>query len=63
VLEILAHREAARRARSWTAADEIRKSLAAHGFRLEDTKTATHAVSESAESAGLSPVTVTLVRE
>jgi len=63
VLEILAHREAARRARSWAVADEIRRSLAAHGFRLEDTKTATHAVSESAESAGQSPITVTLVRE
>jgi cysteinyl-tRNA synthetase len=63
VQELLAHREAARRARAWAAADGIRQALAASGFRLEDTKTATHVVSEFAEALRLPAIAVTLVKE
>jgi cysteinyl-tRNA synthetase len=63
VQELLAHREAARRARAWAAADGIRQVLAASGFRLEDTKTATHVVSEFAEALRLPAIAVTLVKE
>ncbi len=62
VQELLAHREAARRAKVWAAADEIREALTTQGFRIEDTKTATHVVSQSAETHRLPPVAVTLVR-
>jgi len=63
VQELLTHREAARRAGAWAAADGIRQALAARGFRLEDSKTATHAVSEFAEALKLPAVAVTLVKE
>ena len=63
VQELLAHREAARRAREWASADAIRVSLVANGFRLEDTKTATHAVSDFAEARKLPEIAVTLVKE
>ncbi len=63
VQELLAHREAARRAKAWAAADAIRQALTAQGFRLEDTKTATHAVSQSTETHRLPAIAVTLVRE
>ena len=63
VQELLAHREAARRARAWATADGIRQALAASGFRLEDTKTATHVVSEFAEALRLPAIAVTLVKE
>ena len=61
--ELLAQREAARKAKAWAAADTIRQALIAHGFRLEDSKSATHAVSEFAEALRLPAVAVTLVRE
>lgn len=63
VQELLAHREAARRSKAWAKADAIRQALAASGFRLEDTKTATHVVSEFAEALRLPPISVTLVKE
>ena len=63
VQELLAQRETARKAKAWAAADVIRQALIAHGFRLEDTKSATHAVSEFAEALRLPAVAVTLVRE
>jgi len=63
VQELLAHREAARKARDWATADAIRDALVAHGLRLEDTKTATHAVSDFAEVRKLPAIAVTLVTE
>ncbi|MBI4537015.1 MAG: cysteine--tRNA ligase [candidate division NC10 bacterium] len=60
--ELLAQREAARRDRNWAAADAIRQSLAAHTIRLDDSRTATHAVSEFAAERGLPPVAVTLLK-
>ena len=63
VQELLAHREAARRAKAWVRADRIRQALAAHGFRLEDTKTATHVVSEFANATGHPSIAATLVKE
>jgi len=63
VQELLAHREAARKAKAWGTADGIRQVLAATGFRLEDTKTATHVVSEFAEALRLPAIAVTLVKE
>ena len=63
VQELLAQREATRKAKAWAAADTIRQALIAHGFRLEDSKSATHAVSEFAEALRLPAVAVTLVRE
>jgi cysteinyl-tRNA synthetase len=60
--ELLAHREAARAARAWGVADEVRTRLTALGVKLEDTRTATHAVWEpGAEPAGPA-VTVSLVK-
>ncbi len=63
VQELLANREAARRAKAWATADGIRQALAAHGFRLEDTKNATHVVSGFPEAMKLPAIAVTLVRE
>jgi len=63
VQELLAHREAARSAKEWGTADSIREALTGHGFRLEDTKTATHVVSEFSEALMLPPIAVTLVKE
>jgi cysteinyl-tRNA synthetase len=63
VQELLANRESARRARAWATADEIRQALASHGFRLEDTKNATHVVSELPETMKLPVIAVTLVKE
>ncbi len=63
VQELLAHRESARKAKDWAMADAIREALLGHGLRLEDTKTATHAVSEFAEVLRLPAIAVTLVRE
>ncbi len=60
--ELLAQREAARRTRNWAAADAIRQSLAAHAIRLDDSRTATHAVSEFPTERGLPPVAVTLLK-
>jgi cysteinyl-tRNA synthetase len=61
--ELLAQREAARRNKAWATADEIRQRLTAHGFRVEDSKSATHAVLESATTTQLPGVAVTLIRE
>ena len=60
--ELLAQREAARRDRNWAAADAIRQSLAVHAIRLDDSRTATHAVSEFPAERGLPPVAVTLLK-
>jgi cysteinyl-tRNA synthetase len=61
--ELLAHREAARRKGAWAAADTIRQTLAASGFRLEDTKTATHAVWQFADGPSRPAIAVTLVKQ
>ena len=60
--ELLAHREAARGAKAWAEADRIRQALSAHGFRIEDTRTATHAISEFVGEQRRSPIDVTLVK-
>jgi len=60
--ELLAHREAARRAKAWAAADAIRDGLAARGIRLDDTRQATHATAEFPGDPQRLPVAVTLVR-
>jgi cysteinyl-tRNA synthetase len=60
--ELLAQREAARRDRNWAAADAIRQSLAVHAIRLDDSRTATQAVSEFPAERGLPPVAVTLLK-
>ena len=62
VQELLANREAARKSKAWATADGIRQALAAHGFRLEDTKNATHVVSEFSEAMKLPAIAVTLVK-
>jgi cysteinyl-tRNA synthetase len=61
--ELLANREVARQTKAWATADSIRQALVAHGFRLEDTKTSTHVVSEFAEAMKLPAIAVTLVKE
>ena len=63
VQELLAHREAARRAKAWDTADAIRKALSQHGFRIEDTRMATQAVSRWAADSELPALAVTLVKE
>jgi cysteinyl-tRNA synthetase len=63
VQELLAQREAARKAKAWATADAIRQALTGRGIRLEDTKAATHAVSEFAETLKLPAIAVTLVKE
>jgi len=63
VQELLAHREAARQEKAWAAADAIRRALTASGFRLEDTRTATHAVSQFTDGPGRPAIAVTLVKE
>jgi cysteinyl-tRNA synthetase len=60
--ELLAQREAARRAKAWAAADAIRDGLAIRGIRLEDTRQATHATAEFPGDPRRLPVAVTLVR-
>jgi len=60
IQELLAHREAARAAKAWGLADEIRQRLAALGLKLEDTRTAAHAVWEPRPAAAA--LTVTLVK-
>ncbi|HSB79634.1 MAG TPA: cysteine--tRNA ligase [Candidatus Methylomirabilis sp.] len=62
VLELLAHREAARKARAWGEADRIRETLSAHGFRIEDTRTATHAISDVPMERRRPPIDVTVVK-
>lgn len=63
VQELLALREAARRAKAWAEADRIRHALGAQGIRVDDTRTACHAVSEFPAERGLPTVTVSLVRK
>ena len=62
VRELLALREAARKKRAWAEADGIRKTLAAHGIRVDDTRTACHAISEFLPERGLPAITVSLVK-
>ncbi|HYL81088.1 MAG TPA: DALR domain-containing protein, partial [Candidatus Acidoferrum sp.] len=62
VLELLAHREAARKAKAWDEADRIRQTLFAHGFRMEDTRTATHAISEFPREQGRPSIDVTVIK-
>jgi cysteinyl-tRNA synthetase len=62
VQELLVHREAARRAQAWDTADAIRQGLAACHFRVEDTRTETHAVREIGLDRGRASLTVTLVK-
>ena len=63
VQELLAHREAARRAKAWGTADSIRQALIRHGFRLEDTQMATHVLLEPSDALALPPIAITLVKE
>ncbi len=63
VQELLAHREAARKGKAWATADAIRDGLVAHGLRLEDSRSATHAVSAFAEGLRLPAIAVTLITE
>ncbi len=62
VQELLAHREAARNRRDWAAADEIRQALLAHAIRIDDTRTATRAVSAFPTERKLPELNVTLVK-
>jgi cysteinyl-tRNA synthetase len=62
VRELLALREAARTKRAWPEADRIRQALAAHGIRVDDTRTACHAISEFPPERGLPAVSVSLVK-
>lgn len=62
VLELLAHREAARKAKAWDEADRIRQTLSAHGFRIEDTRTATHGISEFPMERRRPSIDVTVVK-
>jgi cysteinyl-tRNA synthetase len=62
VQELLALREAARKNKAWAEADRIRQSLGAQGIRVDDTRTACHAVSEFPLERGLPTVNVSLVK-
>jgi cysteinyl-tRNA synthetase len=62
VQELLALREAARKNKAWAEADRIRQALGAHGIRVDDTRTACHAVSEFPAERGLPTVNVSLVK-
>jgi cysteinyl-tRNA synthetase len=62
VQELLTLREAARKQRAWTEADRIRQALGAQGIRVDDTRTACHAVSEFPADRGLPPISVSLVK-
>jgi cysteinyl-tRNA synthetase len=62
VREILALRESARKRRAWAEADGIRQALAAHGIRVDDTRTACHAISEFPTERRLPVVSVSLVK-
>jgi cysteinyl-tRNA synthetase len=62
VRELLALREAARGKRAWAEADGIRQALAVHGIRVDDTRTACHAISEFPPERGLPAVSVSLVK-
>jgi cysteinyl-tRNA synthetase len=62
VQELLALREAARKNKAWAEADRIRQTLGAQGIRVDDTRTACHAVSEFPAERGLPTVNVSLVK-
>jgi cysteinyl-tRNA synthetase len=62
VQELLALREAARKDKAWAEADRIRQTLGAQGIRVDDTRTAVHAVSEFPAERGLPTVNVSLVK-
>jgi len=62
IRELLALREAARAAKAWAEADRVRRELAAHGIRVEDTRTAAHAVWEFPAPTRRPAVTISLVK-
>jgi cysteinyl-tRNA synthetase len=62
VRELLALREAARKRKAWAEADAVRQAVAAAGFRVDDTRTACHAVSEFPPERGLPVVNVSLLK-
>jgi cysteinyl-tRNA synthetase len=62
VRELLALREAARKKKAWAEADTIRQALAASGIRVDDTRTACHAVSEFPAERSLPTVNVSLLK-
>ena len=62
VQELLALREAARKNKAWAEADRIRQTLGAQGIRVDDTRTACHAVSEFPAERGLPTINVSLVK-
>ena len=62
VRELLALREAARKKKAWAESDGIRQALAASGFRVDDTRTGCHAVSDFPAERGLPAVNVSLVK-
>jgi cysteinyl-tRNA synthetase len=62
VRELLALREAARKRKAWAEADAVRQAIAAAGFRVDDTRTACHAVSEFPPDRGLPVVNVSLLK-
>jgi cysteinyl-tRNA synthetase len=63
LLELLAHREAARTRKAWGEADAVRRALAGHGIRVDDAKATTQAVVESATARRLPPLRVTLLKD
>jgi cysteinyl-tRNA synthetase len=58
--ELLAQREAARARKAWEDADTIREVLGAQGIRIEDSRTASHALSEFSVERGLPAISVIL---
>jgi cysteinyl-tRNA synthetase len=58
--ELLAQREAARARKAWEDADTIREILGAQGIRIEDSRTASHALSEFSVERGLPAISVIL---
>ncbi len=62
VLELLAHREAARAARDWGTADRIRAALGERHFRIEDSRQETRAISEFPVEWRLPPLDVAMTK-
>ncbi len=62
VLELLAHREAARAARDWATADLIRTALGERHFRIEDSRRETRAISEFPVGWKLPPLDVAMTK-
>jgi cysteinyl-tRNA synthetase len=63
LVELLAHREAARGRKAWGDADAIRTALLAEGIRIDDTPVATQAICECAAARRIPPVSVILLKE